>query len=73
MRFCNGAAEKHIIHTTDLKTAMIGGEMLPEPLPVAPSTHLTPSPSTHDEEGVVHPLDYGDCGSNLYRTLSHAL
>jgi hypothetical protein len=26
----------------------------------------------HDEEGVFHPLDYGDCGSNLYQTLSRA-
>jgi hypothetical protein len=37
-------AEKHGIHNTDLKTARIGGEMLPKPLLVAPSTPSTPSP-----------------------------
>jgi hypothetical protein len=32
--------EKHRIHEIDLKTARIGGETLPDPLPVAPSTPI---------------------------------
>jgi hypothetical protein len=43
-RFRDGAAKKYKTHETDLKTARIGGEMLPEPLPVAPLTPSTPSP-----------------------------
>jgi hypothetical protein len=39
-------AEKHRIHEIDLKTARIGGEMLSEPLPIAPSTPSISSPST---------------------------
>jgi hypothetical protein len=33
--------------------------MLPEPLPVAPSTPSHHLLQQHDKEGVVHPLDYG--------------
>jgi hypothetical protein len=38
-----GGGEKTRTHHTDLKTTRIGGETLPEPLPIAPST---PSSST---------------------------
>jgi hypothetical protein len=42
MRSCEGVAKKHEIHNTDLQTTRIGGETLPEPLWVAPSTPSTP-------------------------------
>jgi hypothetical protein len=41
-----GAVEKQRIHNTGLKTARIGGDTLPESLPVAPSPPYISSPSS---------------------------
>jgi hypothetical protein len=43
-RLCDGVEEKQEKHETDLKSARMGGEMLPELLPVAPLTPSTLSP-----------------------------
>jgi hypothetical protein len=51
--------EKYEIHNTNLQTVRIGGDTLPELLPVAPFPPSTPSPQHHDEEGVVHPWTIG--------------
>jgi hypothetical protein len=50
----------------------IWGETLPEPLLVAPSSPLIPSPLATWWRWSSSPLRHGDCGSNLYQTLSYA-
>jgi hypothetical protein len=72
-RFHEGVAEKHETHHTDMNTARIGGETLSEPLPVAPSPPLTPSPSAIWWIGSSSPLGHGDCESDLYKTISLSL
>jgi hypothetical protein len=71
-RFRKGVAEKHKIHNMDLQTARIGGETLSEPLPVAPSTPLTPSPLAPRWRYSSSPPELWGYGSNLYQTLYHA-
>jgi hypothetical protein len=67
------AADEHRINKTDLKNAKIGGETLPELLPVAPLTPSTPLPSTIWWRGSCSPHGLRGCGSNLYQTLSLVL
>jgi hypothetical protein len=56
---CDGVAKKQRIHNTDLKTARIGGDMLPKPLPVDPSPPSTSSPSSSWWSGSSSSLNYG--------------
>jgi hypothetical protein len=64
------AAEKHETHHTDLNTARIGGETLPEPLQLPLWLHRYHLLQHHDEEGVVQPLDIEIVEVTLYQTLS---
>jgi hypothetical protein len=70
--FREGAVEKYKIHHTNLKTTRIGGETLLEPLPIAPSPPSTSSPLATCVRGISSPPGHGDCGINLYQTLSCA-
>jgi hypothetical protein len=60
------------IHNTDLQTARIRGEMLPEPFLVAPSTPSTLSSSASWWRRSSSPPELWYCGSNLYQTLACA-
>jgi hypothetical protein len=62
--FAMEAAKKYIIHETDLKTAWIGGRHCQSHSRLSLRLHRHHILQQHDEEEVVHPLDYGDCGSN---------
>jgi hypothetical protein len=57
MRSHNGATEKHKIHNIDLRTTRIGGDCQSHSrMPLRLHRHHLLL--QHDEEGVVHPLDY---------------
>jgi hypothetical protein len=67
-------AEKHKIHNTDMQTARIGGEILPELLLVTLWLNRHHLLQQHAwSRGSSSPHGLLDCGSNLYQTLSCAL